>query len=229
MLSAEQYSCPRCGKGTKSTSRLTKHLNACTKDVPQTAHLHKLHDDPVDISDGDLEDGSQFLDKTNYTVRDATNSPTERTPRDGLLASKFLSLLKEEWFTGKKFPARTPVSDIKYNHPGLKHQNSFYPFNDQLDYALAHYFAELETIKGNVNKFLSDLLITPLSKKLFYKNADKWMKKLSEIPWGIPENKWIEHKYNVESNISAIAGQKIPIQLQNVLSCIEFLMGHPGF
>ena len=71
--------------------------------------------------------------------------------------------------------------------------------------------------------------MTPLTKKLSYKNADEWMEKLSEIPWGIPEDKWIEHKYNVESGVSGIAGQEIAIQSQNVLSCIEFLMGHPGF
>ena len=96
MSSAKQYLCPRCGKETKSTNRLTKHLNTCTKKVPQTAHLHKLHDDPVDTLDGDLEDESQLLDKTNYIVRDATDLPTERTPWDGLLASESLSLLREE-------------------------------------------------------------------------------------------------------------------------------------
>ena len=100
---------------------MTRHLNACTKEVPQTAHLDKLHDDLVDTLDGDLEDGSQLLDETNYIVRDATDLPTERTPWDRLLASEFLSSLREEWFTGKEFPAGTPVSDIKYNHSGLKH------------------------------------------------------------------------------------------------------------
>ena len=111
-----------------------------------------------------------MLNETNYTVRDATDSPTERIPWDGLLASKFSSLLRKEWFTGNKFLAGTPASDIKYNYPGLKYQNSYYLFNDQLDYALAHYFAELETTKGNINKFLSDPLMTSLTKKLFYKN-----------------------------------------------------------
>ena len=173
MSSAKQYSCPKCGKEIKSTSGLKRHLNVYTKEIPQTAHLHKLHDDPVDTLDGDLEDGSQVLDKTNYTVRDATNLPTKRTPRDGLLTSESLSSLREKLFTGKEFPAGIPVSDIKYNHLGLKHQNSFYPFNDQLDYVLAHYFAESETTKGNVNKFLSDPLMTPLTKKLSYKNADE--------------------------------------------------------
>ena len=45
---------------------------------------------------GDLEDESQLLDKTKYTVRDAINLPIKRTFQDGLLASKFLSLLREE-------------------------------------------------------------------------------------------------------------------------------------
>ena len=27
--------------------------------------------------------------------------------------------------------------------------------------------------------------MAPLTKKLSYRNADKWMEKLSEIPWGI--------------------------------------------
>ena len=153
MSSTKQYSCPRCGKGTKSISRLTKFLNACRKKVPRIAHLHKLHDDPVDTSDRSLEDGSQLLDETNYTVRDTTDLPTKKTPWNGLLASESWSSLREKWFNRNKFSAGTPVSDIKYNHPRLKHQNSFYLFNDQLDYVLAHYFAKSEITKGNVNKF----------------------------------------------------------------------------
>ena len=191
--------------------------------------MHKLHDDLVDTSDGDLEDRSQLLDKTNYIIRYAIDSPIKRTPRDRLLASEYLSSLKEEWFTGKEFPASIPVSDIKYNHQGLKHQKSFYLFNNQLDYALAHYFAESKTTKATINKFLSDPLMTPLTKKLSYKNADEWMEKLSEILWGIPEDKWIKHKYNIEIGISGIAGQEIAIQSQNMLSCIKFLMEHLSF
>ena len=113
MSSTKQYSCPRYEKVTKPTSGLKRHLHAYTKEVPRIAHLHKLHDDPVDISDRNLEDGSQLLDESNYIVRDATNLPIEKTPRDGLLASEFSSLLREEWFIRNKFPAGIPVSDIK--------------------------------------------------------------------------------------------------------------------
>ena len=161
---------------------MTKHLKAYIKKVSQTASLHKLYDDLVDRSDENLKDGSQLLDKTNYTVRDATDSPIERTPWDRLLASESSLLLREEWFIGNKFSAGIPVLDIKYNHLELKHQNSLYPFNDQLDYALAHYFVKLEMTKGNINKFLSNPLMTPLTKKLSNKNVDKWMEKLSKIP-----------------------------------------------
>ena len=121
MLYAKQYSYPRCEKGTKSTSGLTRHLNVCTQEVFQIAYLHKLDNDLIDTSDKDLEDGSQLLGKTNYIVRDAIDLPTKRITRDRLLASKSSSLLREEWFTEKEFSASTPVSDIKYNHPGLKH------------------------------------------------------------------------------------------------------------
>lgn len=59
--------------------------------------------------------------------------------------------------------------------------NSFYPSNDQQDYALAYYFAKSITIKGNMNKFFINPLMVPLTKKLSYKNADKWIDKLSKI------------------------------------------------
>ena len=43
--------------------------------------------------------------------------------------------------------------------------------------------------KGDINKFLSDPLMTPVTKKLSYKNANELIEKLLEIPWSIPEDK----------------------------------------
>ena len=191
--------------------------------------MHKLYDHKVDTSDENCKEGNQLLDKTNYTIRDIIDSPTKKISRNGLLASKSLSSLKEKWFIENEFPTGIPVSKIKYNHLGLKHQNNSYLFNDQRNYALAPYFVKAEMIKGNINKFLSDLLITLLIKKLSYKNVDEWMKKLLEILWSMLENKEIEHKYNVESGGSGIVWQEIAIQLQNILNYIKFLMGHLSF
>ena len=95
------------------------------------------------------------------------------TPQAGLLTNESSLSLKEVRFSEQKFPAGKPVSDIKYHHPGSQNDKPFYPFNDQLDYALANYFTESETTKSNINRFLSDLLMAPLTEKLSYQNADK--------------------------------------------------------
>lgn len=47
---------------------------------------------------------------------------------------------------------------------------------------MTYYFAKSKTIKNNIPKFLSDLLIASLTKKLYYKNADEQIEKLLEIP-----------------------------------------------
>ena len=124
MSSAKQYLCPKCGKEIMSSSGLIRHFNTCTKEITQIAHLqihHKLHNDKVETSDGELEDRSQLLDETNYTIKNATNLPTKSILWNGLLASESLLLLREEWFTRNEFPACIPISNIKYNHLGIEH------------------------------------------------------------------------------------------------------------
>ncbi len=71
--------------------------------------------------------------------------------------------------------------------------------------------------------------MTPLTKKLSYKNANEWMEKLSEILWDIPDNKWIEYRFDVKNGVSGIARHEIAIQSQNVINCMKFLMCYPGF
>ena len=96
-------------------------------------------------------------------------------------------------FGESEFLAGIPVLDTQYKHPGSQNNNPFYPFNDQLDYALAHYFAQSETIKRNLDGFLTYPLMKPITKQLSYHNANEWMKTVSNIPWGIPDNKWTEY------------------------------------
>ncbi len=95
------------------------------------------------------------------------------TPQAGLLRSQSSSSLWEVRFIDQEFAVGTPVFNIKYNHLSLQNNNPFYPFHDQLDYRLAKYFVESETTKSNMDKFLSDPLITPLTEKLSYQNTDK--------------------------------------------------------
>ncbi len=150
------------------------------------------------------------------------------TPRHGLL-SELSQNFREVTFSESEFPVGISVLDTRYEYTGSQNNNSFYPFNDQLDYALADYFAESETTKHNVDKFLFNLLIKPITKKLSYRNVDEWIEKLFAIPWGIPDNKWTEHKFELESSIDKIAGQRLTIQSRNVIDCLRFFIGHPRF
>ena len=76
-------------------------------------------------------------------------------------------------FSESEFLAGILVLDIRYEHPGCQNINLFYAFNDQLDYILTHYFAELGTRKRNFNKSLFNLLINSITKKLLYCNKDE--------------------------------------------------------
>ena len=121
------------------------------------------------------------------------------------------------------------VFNIKYDHLGSQNNNLFYHFYNQLDHILAHDFAKSENTKGYVDKFLSYSLIVSQTNKLFYQNADEWIEKLLEIPWGILNDKYIRYKFKLESSVTAIARQEIAIYLRNMAGCLKFLIKHPGF
>ena len=59
-------------------------------------------------------------------------------------------------FTKSKFPSGTPILDTRYEHLENQNNNPFYSFNSQLNYVLAHYFANSETTKRNIHKFLTN-------------------------------------------------------------------------
>lgn len=86
------------------------------------------------------------MDGTNYTIKDVIDLTIKKIFWDELLISDFSLLLREKWFIRKKFSTSILILDIKYNYLRLKYQNSFYLFNNQLDYALAYFFAKLEII-----------------------------------------------------------------------------------
>ena len=123
-----------------------------------------------------------MVGKSSDTRSCARDNLSGCTLQDGLFASESSSSLKKVRFSEQEFPTGKSVSDIKYHHQGSQNNNLFHSFNNQLDYALATYFAESKTTKGNVDKFLFNLLMASLTKKLSYQKADKWMKKLSNIP-----------------------------------------------
>ncbi len=209
----------------KSIHGLTRHMNTCTsqqvlplcmqpkQDTPilgeydnASGNLGPHEDEESTLTEQDIEgDHRNLVGESLDTGSRARDGLSRRTPQAGLLGSESSSSLREVRFSDQEFAAGTPVSNTKYNHPGFQNNNLFHPFHDQLDYRLAKYFAESEITKSNVDKFLSDLLMAPLTEKLSYQNADKWMEKLSEIPWSIPNDEWIKYKFEHQSGVARMA------------------------
>ena len=61
----------------------------------------------------------------------------------------------------------------KIYDPDFLYDKSFYLFNSSLNKILVYYFAKFEIIKKNVEKFLFNLFIILLTKRLSHKNTQK--------------------------------------------------------
>lgn len=55
------------------------------------------------------------------------------------------------------------------------------------------------------------------------------MEKLLEILWDISNNKWINHKFDFQSDVRGLTTWEISIHLHNVIEYLKFLMGYQGF
>lgn len=122
----------------------------------------------------DIEkDYTNLVGKSLNTRSYAKKSLLRYIPQNRLYANELLSFLREISFIDQEFFVDKPISDIKYYYLNSLNNNFFNLFNNQLNYVLANYFAKSETRKDNINRFLSDLLMVLLIKKLFYQNANK--------------------------------------------------------
>ena len=142
---------------------------------------HKEEKYPLGNKRQNVKEDQKDLVKESSNNKSVRNIPFGYIPEDRLFGSELSSPLREIRFNKQEFLTGTSISDIKYNYLEYKNDNLFYLFNDQLEYTLAHYFAESETTKDNVDRFLSNLLIAPLIEKLFYQNIEL-IEKLLKIP-----------------------------------------------
>lgn len=84
-------------------------------------------------------------------------------------------------FSKHEFSVAKAILNFKYYLLESQKDNLFYLLKNHVDYAITHYFTNFETTKHNLNRFLLNLLMTLLIKKLSYQNVDKLIEKLSEI------------------------------------------------
>ena len=112
-----------------------RHFKTCKSHNYPTTQLEisQEYHDEKDATGENWKDENDLLGKTDNTAtaNDTLDLLTEDIFGNGLLASKFLSTLKEEWFSSYEFSTGTQISDIKYRHPGSIYNSSFYLFNNQ--------------------------------------------------------------------------------------------------
>ncbi len=55
------------------------------------------------------------------------------------------------------------------------------------------------------------------------------MEKLSAITWEISDDKWTEHKFELESGVDKIVVQSLTIQYYNVIDSLRYFIKYAGF
>lgn len=108
-------------------------------------------------------------------------------------------------FNKSEFLASTHILNTKFNHFWSQNNNLFCFFNNQINYALGHYFVNLKTTKCNINKFFTNFLIKFIINNLLYFNTNKQIKKLSFILQEILDDKQVKYKLEFESGVNKIA------------------------
>lgn len=199
-MQSKSYAYPRYRKDVKSTSSLTRHINSCKISITLLSHHfskaiaileYNVTNSPDLLSKNNEEDislrvsknGEEEIRSANTTGNNDENiepididqqRPTipNSTPQNKLLGELSRNF-KEITFGKPNFLVNISVFDIRFIYPESLNNNVFYPFNAQLNYILAYYFADSETIKYNVNKFLFNPLMKPITKKLLYCNANQ--------------------------------------------------------
>ena len=191
-MESRSYLYPRCGKDVKSTTGLTRYINVCKISITlpscQPSNLELMLDyniiNPLDLpSDNNKKNISPNASnngKKGIRLADISNDEEDIRPANidkerlatpnwtsqNRLLSELSSTFREVMFSECKFSVRISILDTKYKHSGSQNHNLFYPFNGQLDYLLAHYFVDSETTKHNVDKFLTNSFMKPITKDL---------------------------------------------------------------
>ena len=191
-MESRSYVYPKCEKSVKSISGLIRYIYACKIPItlpscqpsnfkhmldynttngldlpsdkneenisPRASNNGKEGIRPVDIDNNEEDIKQADIDKQ----RPATPNWTSR---DRLLSQSSLTF-REMTFSESKFLTGIFILDNTDKYPKSQTNISFYPFNGHLDYALASYFADSETTKHNISKFLTNQLMKSIIKNL---------------------------------------------------------------
>ena len=102
-------------------------------------------------------------------------------------------------------------------------------FQSLIDFAFAQWFMSTKCMKRDINGFFKDERLKLIKQLLSFTNYDELMTKIHDILYGIKNDAQIVADIEVGEDILGSSPNQYQIRYRNVVTAIEFLMGHRPF
>ena len=157
------------------------------------------------------------------------------------IASTSASLITQTYYQATRRNAGVPtrVTESKYDEReetinrllfSDRENEVYYPFKSQEDYAYSEWFTTSKISQTQINNFLrSPILNDPAQDRFSYANAEEWKRRVSQVPHGIQEDKWIRQGITIRKTIDDIQGVTSVIYYRDIIMILRFLLGHRAF
>jgi hypothetical protein len=81
------------------------------------------------------------------------------------------------------------------------HRSTYHSFQNATDFAAAQWFLRAKCRKGDIERFYRDKRLEPMHKLLSFSSHDELLRKIHNIPYGIPHDIWKISEIEVEQEI----------------------------
>ncbi len=107
--------------------------------------------------------------------------------------------------------------------------NIYYPFKDNVDYAMARWLLESECTQGDVDRFFSDPRLSKFHSHLSFKSGIEWKQMMMDVPHGVIDSNWTQHLIRLPSHEPGADIVNHTVYSRDVTAVLKFLMGHSAF
>jgi hypothetical protein len=111
----------------------------------------------------------------------------------------------------------------------LAHFPTYYLFTNETDFVAAQWFLSTGCTKGDIDRFFGDKHLRAMQDLLSFRSYDELMGKFHDIPYGIQNDIWNITEIQVEQETIGLPPSTYQIRYRNIISVLEFLMGHEPF
>jgi hypothetical protein len=108
-------------------------------------------------------------------------------------------------------------------------KNKYESFQNEKNYAFAHWFHQSENNKRDVDKIFQNSRLNKFYEELSFKKNDQWLNKLSKITTNIQNDTWLKQDFIIASKIDDKSDDIVTIQYRNMMKTIKFFINHSSF